>query len=67
MKKFKSVNRAIKRGHLEVRYDSRPTGQTSAVTGLMEYMQIPYLVRVLSRIKTQSGEIYKRVTFYSHI
>lgn len=69
MKRFKSVNRAIKRGHLEVKFESRPTGRVSPINGQMEMRQIPYLVRVLERAFSRKDNAMKTVksVFYSYI
>lgn len=46
--RFKSVNRAIKRGHLIVAWREVYTGQNDHITGMPIMKQIPYLKRVIS-------------------
>mgnify|MGYP005989298457 CR=1 FL=1 len=53
MKKFRSTRRALKRGHLQVRFREEPGPfETSHVTGQItqKMIKIPYLVR-----KTNAG------------
>lgn len=62
MKRFKSINRAMKRGHLQVKFRQVFTGENNQITGMPIMRNIPYLVRNLGRFNDNG-----RTTFYSNI
>lgn len=77
-KKFKSVNRAIKRGHLDVKFREVPTGKVNTVNGTMEFRNVPYLVRKVrgnnkkstlgrQRVINLNGGHKQREVYYSQI
>lgn len=62
MKRFKSINRAMKRGHLQVKFRQVFSGQNDQTTGLPLMREVPYLVRNLGRFNDKG-----KTVFYSNI
>lgn len=68
MKRFKSINRAMKRGHLVVKWTKRFTGQNNQTTGEPIMQNIPHLERVISRRTNEEGQrVPSKTVFYSSI